>query len=89
VTGAAASGGTRRDAHRCCMQARALEVADRSSWFLVFDEGDRVISSLTSFARSKGLRAGSFQGIGAFYDATPRLLRVGAETIRASRCVNR
>jgi predicted DNA-binding protein with PD1-like motif len=52
------------------MQARVLDAADPVDWILVFDEGEEVISALTGFARDRGLRAGHFQAIGGFFEAT-------------------
>lgn len=38
------------------------------TWALVFDQGDEVMEGLESFARSEGLDAASFTGIGALSD---------------------
>lgn len=49
------------------MQARNLsEEGGQTTYVLVFETGEEVISALTGFARERGLDAASFTAVGAF-----------------------
>ena len=48
------------------MHARQIQGDGAERWILVFDVGDEAVAVLTDFARSHGLSAASFTGIGAF-----------------------
>lgn len=44
---------------------KSVDAQERRSFFLVFDRGDEVISTIRRFAEEKGIRAAAFTGIGA------------------------
>jgi len=48
------------------VHARQIQGDGAERWILVFDVGDEAVAVLTDFARSHGLSAASFTGIGAF-----------------------
>jgi hypothetical protein len=53
------------------MKARALDRRGRvTTWALIFDKDDEVMSELTRFAETERLSAAHFTAIGAFKDAT-------------------
>ena len=51
------------------MRSKRLAETDDKTFALVFETGDEVIESLTSFAKREGLGGSHFTGIGAFSDA--------------------
>lgn len=53
------------------MQSKRLHQSDgQTTYALIFDTGDEVISNLQAFAREKKLGGSHFTAIGAFQDAT-------------------
>ena len=52
------------------MKSRVLSGGAETTYALVFDKGDEVVSTLTGFAREHGLAASHFTAIGAFADVT-------------------
>jgi predicted DNA-binding protein with PD1-like motif len=50
------------------MKAKLVSQAVERTFVLVFDVGEEVIDSLTSFARMNNIYSGHFTGIGAFSD---------------------
>lgn len=52
------------------MKAHSLGGEPETSWLLVFDVGDEVVSTLTDFALDRGITAARFNAVGAFKTAT-------------------
>jgi predicted DNA-binding protein with PD1-like motif len=50
------------------VKSRIINEGEQRSFVLVFDSGDEVIASLSSFARGHRISAAQFTGIGAFSD---------------------
>jgi uncharacterized protein len=54
-------------AWRAGMRAKALKQdGDETTWVLVFDKGDQVVTTLTAFAGKQSIGAAHFTAIGAF-----------------------
>ena len=52
------------------MRAQLLSSVGETSWALIFDVGDEVMSTLQQFAREQGLDAARFTAIGGFSSVT-------------------
>lgn len=52
------------------MQSKLLRDQGEKTWVLIFESGDELISTLTTFAREQGLDSSHFTAIGAFERAT-------------------
>jgi len=52
------------------MKSKVLHEADEQTYVLVFETGDEVVRTLTSFARAKGLSGSHFTGLGALREVT-------------------
>lgn len=51
------------------MRSKLVSDGPRKTYVLVLDKGDEAVSSITGFARGRGLGAAQLTGIGAFSDA--------------------
>ena len=52
------------------MKSKTLLASDETTFALIFEKGDEVMSELTAFAASRRLSAAHFTAIGALSDAT-------------------
>lgn len=52
------------------MKSRQLEARGQTTWVLVFEAGDEVVKTLTSFAKENRISSASFTAVGAFSDVT-------------------
>lgn len=52
------------------MKIKTLDASDETTFALVFEKGDEVMTELTAFARSRQLASAHFTAIGALSDVT-------------------
>ena len=52
------------------MKIKTLHASDETTFALVFEKGDEVMTELTAFARSRQLASAHFTAIGALSDVT-------------------